>query len=286
MQLRPSEIRTSEVLDWKGLHLFHGRMSSCSQKLRIFLNLKGIEWQGHELNLAQNETYSDYFMGINPRGLVPVVVLDGEVHIESNDILTMLEKRFPEPCLIPKDQAEEIACLLEQEDDLHIALRTLSFRFVFGRMSSNKSPELLTWYENYECTIAGNMEDVDRKRELHFYRTLEERGLTDEMARTAILKFHKIFDDFESILSTKAYLLGDNLTIIDIAWFVYVSRLHLGGYPFARLHPNIEQWRRGLASDDRFAKEVMPPDPIKDQLVKNQQRWINEATTISHIGGI
>ena len=37
----PSEqIKTREILDWKGLHLLNFRTSSCSQKLRIYLNLK------------------------------------------------------------------------------------------------------------------------------------------------------------------------------------------------------------------------------------------------------
>ena len=94
VQLIDEDIRSREVLDWRGLHIFRGRTSSCSQKLRIYLNLKGIEWQGHEMNLAESETYSEWFLGLNPRGLVPVLVLDGAVHIESNDILTFLEQRY------------------------------------------------------------------------------------------------------------------------------------------------------------------------------------------------
>ena len=101
VRLSDGDIRTREVLDWQGLHILHGPMSSCSQKLRIFLNLKGIEWQGHQLNLTENETYSAWFLGINPRGLVPVLIWDGAVHIESNDILALLEQEFPAPCLIP-----------------------------------------------------------------------------------------------------------------------------------------------------------------------------------------
>ena len=42
VQLVDSDIKTREVLDWKGVHLLHFFLSSCSQKLRIFLNLKGI----------------------------------------------------------------------------------------------------------------------------------------------------------------------------------------------------------------------------------------------------
>ena len=42
VELAASDVLTKEVLVWKGLHLFHFSGSSCSQKLRIYLNLKGI----------------------------------------------------------------------------------------------------------------------------------------------------------------------------------------------------------------------------------------------------
>jgi len=45
VQLLDSDIKTREVLDWKGVHLIHYMGSSCSQKVRIFLNLKGIDWE-------------------------------------------------------------------------------------------------------------------------------------------------------------------------------------------------------------------------------------------------
>lgn len=43
VQLVDSDIKSREVLGWKGVHVLHYSGSSCSQKLRIFLNLKGIE---------------------------------------------------------------------------------------------------------------------------------------------------------------------------------------------------------------------------------------------------
>jgi len=47
VQLADGDIKTREVLDWKGVHVLHFMGSSCSQKLRVFLNLKGIPWQSH-----------------------------------------------------------------------------------------------------------------------------------------------------------------------------------------------------------------------------------------------
>ena len=57
VQLIDSDIKTREVLGWKGLHIFHYAGSSCSQKLRIFLNLKDIAWESHYVDLSKNENF-------------------------------------------------------------------------------------------------------------------------------------------------------------------------------------------------------------------------------------
>ena len=72
VQLVNGDIVTREVFDWKGVHVLHFMGSSCSQKLRIFLNLKGIKWESHLVDLFSNENFQPWFLGINPRGLVPV----------------------------------------------------------------------------------------------------------------------------------------------------------------------------------------------------------------------
>jgi glutathione S-transferase len=104
VQLATSDIQTREVLDWKGVHLFHFKSSSCSQKTRIVLNLKQAEWTSHEIDLSRQENFEPWYLGINPRGLVPALVIDGEVHIESNDIITLLDARLPGVKLIPEGQ--------------------------------------------------------------------------------------------------------------------------------------------------------------------------------------
>ena len=57
---------------------------------------------------------------------MPVLVHDGAVHIESNDIITYLEKAFPELRLIPEGHENQVAALLKHEDDLHFDLRGLA----------------------------------------------------------------------------------------------------------------------------------------------------------------
>ena len=136
MQLLDTDIQTREVLSWKGVHVFHAHLSSCSQKLRIFLNCKNIAWHSHPIDLNKIENLSPFYMGINPRGLVPCLVHEGQVHIESNDIILHLERAFPTPRLIPLSAEMQIASLLKHEDNLHLDMRTVSFRFLSRRRPS------------------------------------------------------------------------------------------------------------------------------------------------------
>jgi glutathione S-transferase len=256
VQLIDSDIKTREVLGWNGVHVLHFMGSSCSQKLRIFLNLKKIPWQSHPVDLPNHENMQRWFLGINPRGLVPVLVDDGAVHIESNDIIQYLEKKFPTPKLIPAGHENEVAALLRHEDDLHLDLRTLSFRFVFAPPGPPKPAAALESYmKNGAGTVQG-AEDPEKLVQIEFWRRAAKDGFTDERARASALKFRAEFDALDRTLAKQAYLTGNDLSVLDIAWFIYEHRLTLAGYPFGRLHPHVHAWAEKLRARPEFAKEV------------------------------
>jgi glutathione S-transferase len=263
VQLVDSDIETREVLGWKGIHVLHFMGSSCSQKLRIFLNLKGIPWQSHPIDLHDNENFTPWFLGINPRGLVPVLVHDGAVHIESNDIIEYLEKTFPEPKLIPDGHENEVAALLKHEDDLHLDLRTLSFRFVFAPPGPPKPEQSLKRYAaNGSGTVRG-AKDREKEIQIEFWERAAREGFPDERARASAQKFRAAFAALDQRLAQHAYLMGDAVSVLDIAWFIYANRLSLAGYPLARLHPRLAVWAEKLAMRPEFAKEIaMPPEAV------------------------
>lgn len=256
VQLIDSDIKTREVLGWKGVHVLHFSGSSCSQKLRIFLNLKNIPWTSHPVDLPGYENMQPWFLGINPRGLVPVLVDDGAVHIESNDIIQYLEKKFPVPRLVPADHEDEVAALLQHEDDLHLDLRTLSFRFVFAPPGPPKSAAALDSYvKNGAGTVQGS-KDPEKQVQIEFWQRAAKEGFTDERARASAQKFRIEFDKLDRTLAKQAYLMGDELSVVDIAWLIYEHRLSLAGYPFERLHPHVHAWAEKLRAKPEFAKEV------------------------------
>ena len=255
VQLVDSDIRTREVLGWQGVHVLHFMGSSCSQKLRIFLNLKKIPWQSHPIDLPSNENMQSWFLGINPRGLVPVLVHDGAVHIESNDIIQYLEERFPTPQLIPAGHENEIAALLKHEDDLHLDLRTLSFRFVFAPPGPPKPAAALESYIAHGGTVQG-VKDHEKQVQIEFWQRAAREGFTDAQARASALKFRAEFDALDKTLAKQPYLMGDHLSVLDIAWLIYEHRLSLAGYPFERLHPHVHAWAERLRAMPEFANEV------------------------------
>jgi glutathione S-transferase len=142
VQIPSEQIKTKEILDWQGIHLIHFSGSSCSQKLRIYLNYKKIKWQSHSVNIATGQNYSNWFLGINPRGLLPVLVDDGRVIIESNDIIQYLENKFPQPTLISEDQQSSMSGALRNEDDLHIDIRNVAYKYMFGGLGAKKPENL------------------------------------------------------------------------------------------------------------------------------------------------
>ena len=255
VQLVDSDIRTREVLGWQGVHVLHFMGSSCSQKLRIFLNLKKIPWQSHPIDLPSNENMQSWFLGINPRGVVPVLVHDGAVHIESNDIIQYLEERFPTPRLIPAGHEEEVAALLKHEDDLHLDLRTLSFRFVFAPPGPPKPAAALESYIAHGGTVQG-VKDHEKQVQIEFWQRAAREGFTDAQARASALKFRAEFDALDKTLAKQPYLMGGHLSVLDIAWLIYEHRLSLAGYPFERLHPHVHAWAERLRAMSEFAKEV------------------------------
>lgn len=82
--------------------------SSASYRVRICLNLKGLDWDSEAIHLVQDggQQHSEGFLEINPSGLVPAFV-DGDIILnQSLAIMEYLQEKFPEPSLLPSNIGE------------------------------------------------------------------------------------------------------------------------------------------------------------------------------------
>ena len=260
MKLDISDIKTKEVLSWKGIHLLHFKGSACSQKLRIFLNIKNIDWHSHEINLIKQEQFSEWFLGINPRGLVPTLVDNGEVHIESNDIMMHLDEKFPKNKLFPDNMFDEIVSDLAFEDSLHHDLRRLTFRYIIPHKLGKKNLKKLSFKASYKGTINGK-EDEHKSRELLFWKNHYNNGITDDEVIESANKFKEIYSKFDNQLQKYKYLKGHEFTIVDLAWYVSTKRLSTAGIPINKFE-NVKRWFDDLENDKRFSHEIKIDGPI------------------------
>ena len=65
------------------LELYHFALSTCSQKVRLVLAEKNLEFVSHEVDLISGAQHDPDYVRLNPKHVVPTLVHDGGVLIES-----------------------------------------------------------------------------------------------------------------------------------------------------------------------------------------------------------
>lgn len=80
--------------------------SSASYRVRIGLNLKGLQYDYRPVNLLKGEQRGEDYRKLNPQGLVPALVDGDQVLTQSLAILEWLDETHPEPALLPVDSGE------------------------------------------------------------------------------------------------------------------------------------------------------------------------------------
>jgi maleylpyruvate isomerase len=83
------------------MKLYNFFRSGTSHRLRIALNLKGLTAEYVAVDLRTEEHLGAAFKALNPQGLVPALVVDDTVLIQSPAIIEWLEERYPSPALLP-----------------------------------------------------------------------------------------------------------------------------------------------------------------------------------------
>lgn len=98
--------------------------SSAAYRVRIALNLKALSFESIPVHLVRQggEQLSEDYRRINPQGLVPVLLDDGQVLTQSLAICEYLEERFKDYPLLPVDllqRARVRSLALQVACDIH-----------------------------------------------------------------------------------------------------------------------------------------------------------------------
>ena len=124
--------------------------SSAAYRVRIALNLKGIDYDRHAVNLVEGEQKAADYRALNPQGFVPMLEIDDLKLTQSLSIIVYLDQTRPDPPLMPRDPADAAhvrAMALAVACDIHPLnnLRVLKYLGKIGIAQEQRDD----WYRHW-----------------------------------------------------------------------------------------------------------------------------------------
>ena len=197
--------------------------SVCCQKARITMSEKGLSWEPIEVNLFRNEQYLPEYLKINPKAVVPAMIHDGKIIIESTLICEYLDDVYPTPLLIPKDpylRAQMRLWSKMVDEGLHEGISEISFSAMFRQRLKNSTPE--------EREV--RFRNIGDPRRRDRFKSTYELGTQSPFVLYSVAAYYKAFNSMEKALAGHGpWLLGEKLSLADINMMPYVARLHYLG---------------------------------------------------------
>jgi len=127
--------------------------SSAAFRVRIALNIKGVDYESRPVNLLESEQKSDEYRALNPQGLVPLLEIDGHRLTQSLAIINYLDLRFPTQPLLPAPAAERahvVAMAMMVACDIHPLNNLRVLKYLKGPLGHSQE-EVDAWYAHWIC---------------------------------------------------------------------------------------------------------------------------------------
>ena len=201
------------------LELYHNINSVCAQKVRIALYEKDRQVKEHLLTL-QGDQNDPAYMKLNPNGVVPTLVHDGNVITESSLILYYIDDVFPDPPLMLKTPALRHRVRLYNkliDEYMHNACTIMTFATAFRPCFLKMARE--EWLTE--------INKAPLKRRAEYKRSVIEHGLDSEFVIDALAQHRKLISWMAEDLKRGPYLAGENFSNADCAVVPYILRLEL-----------------------------------------------------------
>lgn len=201
------------------LELYYVPAGSASCRVRFCLTEKELPYEAKIVNIREGEQNSEAYLKLNPNGLVPTLVHDGEPVWESAVICEYLDDAFPQPSLKPADPYQ----------------RSLMRNWV-KYFDEQCQPALIVF--NWSIRVspyASRWTDEELKERLARIPTAARREAwlraarnpyTEEERAGALKTLVGVIRRMDAALTRHAWLAGDSISLADIAAAPFVWRLH------------------------------------------------------------
>jgi glutathione S-transferase len=209
------------------MKLFHSGSSPNSRRVRIFLAAKGLSIPFVTVDLGKGEQHSDAYRAINPRRVVPTLVLeDGTAIGEVPAICRYIDEAHPTPPLLGETAKEKaLVAMWERRAELD------GFAAVMEAIR-NSAPGLKS------RAIAGP----------HDYEQVLE------LAERSKLRVKNFFADFDAQLGEIPFMAGRRFSVADITVLVTVDFAAKAiNFPVPDEHRSLKRWYDAISSRPSMA---------------------------------
>lgn len=231
------------------LTLYNAAHSTCSQKVRICLAEKGLPFEEIRLDLGKaKDQLKPEYLKINPNGVVPTLVDDGNVVIDSSVICEYLEEKYPEVRLAPEDLVERArmrAWMRFLEEVPTAAVRVPSFNMGF-----------LPRFEGMDRKTFEGVESDRRPVRKQFYRRMGPSGFKKEDVLASLEQMSNTCARMNAALEKGSWLVGDQFTLADIVVAPLIDRMADLGMEdiWTDKYPRVSDWYEHMQARPAFQK--------------------------------
>ena len=226
------------------LELYHAPISTCSQKVRLVLAEKKLDWKSHLIHFGSGDHLSPKYLAMNPNGVVPTLLDDGDVVIDSTVINEYLEDVYPEISVRPGNPkvAARMRAWRQYIDEVPTpAIRPPSFNAYFVPIWSD-----MTDAQFFEYT-----ERLPLRK--HFYRKMGRTGFSQADIEEALDKLGQTLRRMEQSLTDGPWLIGDQYSLADVSITPTIVRMEdLGLSSMWDDLPHVKDWYGRIQARPNF----------------------------------
>jgi glutathione S-transferase len=228
--------------------LYNAAQSTCSQKVRLVLHEKNLRFEDIRLNLGKKDQLKPEYLAINPNGVVPTLVDDGQPIVDSSVICEYLDEKFPENSLTPNaivERAHMRSWMRYLEEVPTAAIRVPSFnRGFLSRFDGLDEKRFLEEQVN-----------VRRIRRDFFIRMGSPLGFDRDEVANSLHQLSETCERMHAALDRGPWLLGQQFTLADVLAAPTIDRMNdLGlAYLWEEKYPRVSEWYNRLQARPAFA---------------------------------
>ena len=235
------------------LTLYNAAHSTCSQKVRICLAEKSLPFEDIRLDLGKGKDHlKSEYLKINPNGVVPTLIDDGNIIIDSSVICEYLDEKYPAVRLMPEDlvqRAKMRAWMRFLEEVPTAAVRVPSFNMGF-----------LPRYEGLSREQFEAQQSDIRPIRKQFYRRMGPGGFKKEDVEASLDQLGNTCRRMNEALAAGPWLLGTQYSLADIVVAPLIDRVADLGFTeiWDRKYQRVTEWYQRMQARPAFKATFYP----------------------------